>query len=173
MPLYIYIYIYIYIYVHIIHINCTKHCIDICVHFGHLFSFSIRYDLRPFFSFSLSRSLAIINVLVNSAQHGRVNASYSGWTVSNHVFFRLFKDRFMTFYLEYLIPLWTLTDCHVYFRWDPSTVTVDCVLISALRTEEYGNSYAYRITNPVIIHSMMQHSAASILSHHNSRAILE
>lgn len=64
-----FIYIYIYIYVHIIHINCTKHCIDICVHFGHLFSFSITYiDLRPFFSFSLSRSLAIMNVwLVNSA----------------------------------------------------------------------------------------------------------
>ena len=41
--IYIYIYIYLYIYVHIIHINCTKHCIiDICVHFGHLFSFLIK-----------------------------------------------------------------------------------------------------------------------------------
>lgn len=45
-----FIYIYLYIYVYIIHINCTKHCIDICVHFGHLFSFSITYDLRPFTS---------------------------------------------------------------------------------------------------------------------------
>lgn len=41
---FIYIYIYIYVYISLyIHINCTKHCIDICVHFGHLFSFSITY----------------------------------------------------------------------------------------------------------------------------------
>lgn len=50
--IYIYIYIYLYIYVHIIHINCTKHCIDICVHFGHLFSFLITYGFTSVLQFT-------------------------------------------------------------------------------------------------------------------------
>jgi len=135
MPLYIYLYIY----VHIIHINCTKHCIDICVHFGHLFSFSITYiDLRPFFSFSLSRSLAITETRVTPRPSVDARPSqrepFRENSISNHVFFRLFKDRFMTFYLKYFTHpvLYPRSSRHrTGFCWHPSLVTVDCALVEA------------------------------------------
>lgn len=113
MPLYIYLSIYIY--VHIIHINCTKHCIDICVHFGHLFSFLITYGLRPFFSFLLSLvSLLIEARRFNSTRRNtRELIARTTWNFfSNHVLFRLFKDRLMSFSLSDS-PLWTLTNRHV------------------------------------------------------------
>lgn len=113
----LYISIYIYIYVHIIHINCTKHCIDICVHFGHLFSFLITYGLRPFFSFLLSLvSLLIEARRFNSTRRNtRELIARTTWNLfSNHVLFRLFKDRLMSFSLSDS-PLWTLTNRHVKF----------------------------------------------------------